>query len=70
MTVIKLKKGGDKMQLVVLKLISGVVADVIRQVCGYIKKTWPETAMTQKDGLILSPVAIKERSHRARIAQD
>jgi len=65
-----LKKGGDKMQLVILQLISGVVTDVIRHVCGSIKRTWPEMARAKKDGLILSPVAIKERSHRARIAQD
>ena len=58
------------MQLVVLKLISGVVADVIRHVCGSIKRTWPETARVEKDGLILSPVAIRERNHRARVAQD
>ena len=58
------------MQLVILQLISGVVTDVIRHVCGSIKRTWPETARVKKDGLILSPVAIKERGHRARIAQD
>lgn len=58
------------MQLVILRLISGVVTDVIRHVCGPIKRIWPEMARVKKDGLILSPVAIKERSHRARIAQD
>jgi hypothetical protein len=55
-----LKKGGDKMQLVILQLISGVVTDVIRHVCGSIKRTWPEMARAKKDGLILSSVAIKE----------
>ena len=48
------------MQLVILQLISDVVTDVIRHVCGSIKRTWPEMARAKKDGLILSSVAIKE----------
>jgi len=58
------------MQLVVLQLISGVVTGVVCHVCGSIKRAWLETARAKKDRLILSPVAIEERSHRARIAQD
>lgn len=63
--MIKLKKGGgDKMQLVVFQLISGLMTDVIRHVFGSIKKAWSETERAHKDEFMLSPVAVKGRSYR------
>ena len=58
------------MQLLVLQLISGMVGDVVRRVCGSIKQVWLETENGRKDEFILSPVAVKERSRRTRIPQD
>ena len=58
------------MQLVVLQLISGMVEDVVRRVCGSIKQVWLETENGRKDEFILSPVAVKERSRRTRIPED
>ncbi len=58
------------MQLVVLQLISGMVEDVVRRVCGSIKQVWLETENGRKDEFILSPVAVKERSSRTRIPED
>jgi len=52
------------MQLVVFKLISGVMTDVIRHMFGSIKKAWSEAERTKKDEFLLSPVAVKERSYR------
>ena len=58
------------MQLVVLQLISGMVEDVVRRVCGSIKQVWLETENGRKDEFYLSPVAVKERSSRTRIPED
>jgi len=57
------------MQLVVFQLVSGVVTEVIRQVYDSIKKAWSEAERNKEDEFILSPVALKERSHRTRINQ-
>ena len=58
------------MQLVVLQLISGMVEDVVRRVCGSIKQVWLETENGRKDEFYLSPVAVKEPSGRTRIPED
>ncbi len=58
------------MQLVVLQLISGMVEDIVRRVCGSIKQVWLETENGGKDEFILSPIAVKERSSRTQIYQD
>jgi len=55
------------MQLVVLQLISGMVNDAIRHVCGSIGKAWAEVERAKKGELLLSPVELKERSYRKRI---
>ncbi|MGB2877177.1 MAG: hypothetical protein WBB97_03995 [Dehalococcoidales bacterium] len=58
------------MQLVVLQLISGMVEDVVRRVCGSIKQVWLETENGRKGEFYLSPVAVKERGSRTRIPED
>ena len=58
------------MQLVVLQLISGMVEDIVRRVCGSIKQVWLETENGGKDEFILSPIAVRERSSRIQIPQD
>jgi len=58
------------MQLVVFQLIYGMVTDVIRNVCGSVKKAWSEAESANKDEFLLSPIAIKERSHGKRINRD
>ncbi len=58
------------MQLVVMQLISGIVEDVVRRVCGSIKQVWLETENGGKDEFYLSPVAVRERSNPTRIPQD
>ena len=58
------------MQLVVLQLISGMVENVVRRVCGSIKQVWLEAESGRKGEFILSPVAVKERSSQKRIPQD
>lgn len=52
------------MQLVALQLVSGVVSSVIRHVYDSVKKAWEEAENNKEDELVLSPVAIKEQSHR------
>ncbi len=49
------------MQLVVFQIISGVVTDAIRHVCGSIKKAWSQTEKAEEDEFMLSPVAVKEQ---------
>jgi len=58
------------MQLVVMQLVSGIVEDVVRRVCGSIKQVWLETEDGKKDEFYLSPVAVRERSSRTRIPKD
>ena len=47
-----------------MQLISGIIENVVRRVCGSIKQAWLETENGGKDEFILSPVAVKERSNR------
>ena len=58
------------MQLVVLQLISGMVNNGIRHVCGFIKKSWVETERFRKDELLLSPVKLEERNPGKHFTQD
>jgi len=57
------------MQLVVFQLVSGVVTEVVRHVYDSIRKVWAEAERNKEDEFILSPVALKEPSHRIRINQ-
>jgi hypothetical protein len=54
-------------QLMVVKLISGMVKDVVRHVYGSIKEIWLEGGNDRKPEFVLFPVAVKERSSRTRI---
>ncbi len=58
------------MQLVVLRLISGMINDGIRNVCGFIRKACGETERFDQDELRLSPVKLEERSPGEHFTQD
>ena len=51
----------------VLKLISGMVKDVVRHVYDSIKEIWLESGNDMEAEFILSPIVDKERSSRTRI---
>ena len=57
------------MQMVVFRVIYGVIGDIVRRVYGSVKLVLLETGNEENDEFILSPVAVREQNSRTRISQ-
>ncbi len=58
------------MRLVVLHLISVIVENIARHVCGSIKEVWVPGENTMEGEFILSLQVVKEQSGRIRIIRN